>query len=121
MNKRDIIAKYGHERIKIMHYFLDKINRFYGFPYSKENLYDFVVSLEKYTKEDLGKALEYLEDRESTYPLKFNEIKSACKDARSLRKKHETMGDQEEIAPVPMPPKIREFLDKILRKKFKLK
>ena len=120
MNKREIAKKYGQERMKVMHFFLDKINRLYGFVYSKENLYDFAVSLENFTKEDLGKALLYLEDRESAFSLKFNEIKLACKEARIFRKRNENINKPiESPNSIPMPENVKTLLGRIFKKETK--
>lgn len=117
MNKKELAKRYGKERVQWMHYFLDKLNRLYGFPYSEQNLCDFIVSLSPFLKPDMEKALLSIEDRSSRYPLRFDEIKSACRDAKSLRKKDETMYQPEEKAkPNPLPPRVKVFLEKIFKK-----
>ena len=117
MNKQEVIKKYGNTRCQEFHYFLDKLNRYYSFPYSEENLYDFVVDLEIFLKRDLFEALRILKDRESTFPLKFNEIYNACKDARATRKRIEKISQPSEDdpnTPRPMPENIKKFINQIL-------
>ena len=117
MNKKELAKKYGKERVQWMHYFLDKLNRLYGFPYSDPNLCDFIVSLSGFLKSDMEQALLSLEDRSSRYPLKFDEIKAACRDAKSIRKKNESMEQPVEKAkPNPIPPRVKDMLKEIFEK-----
>lgn len=117
MNKKELKQKYGKERVQWMHHFLDKLNRLYGFPYSEQTLCDVIVSLSPFLKSDMEQALLSLEDRMSRFPLKFDEIKAACRDAKSLRKKNEVMKQPEEKAkPNPLPPRVKGLLDKIFEK-----
>jgi len=114
MSKKELAEKYGKERVQWMHYFLDKINRLYGFPYSEQNLCDFIVSLSKFLKADMELALTYLEDRESTYPLKFNEIKIACNDARRIRSKPDKKHEKDTGCPIP--DSIKNHVNTVLKK-----
>lgn len=117
---KEVKAKYGKERMQTLFDFLGKLNRYYGFPYRDMTLYDFAESLEKFTKEDLDKALQILEDRESTFLLKFNEIKNACKDARNSRIRIEKMDQKpEERTGRKMPKKVKEMIARILNKGIK--
>lgn len=43
------------------------------------------MNRKEFTKENLDGCLEILEDRQSIYPLRFDEIKRACMDARQSR------------------------------------
>ena len=114
---KEVRGKYGKERMQILFDFLEKLNRYYGFPYHDMTLYDFAESLEKFTKEDLSQTLIYLEDRESTFLLKFNEIKNACKDARNRRIRIEKMNQKhEERTGRKMPEEIKKMTAKILKK-----
>lgn len=85
MDKKQVIEKYGEYRIRVVHRFLDKINRYYGFPFHDDTIYDFAVDLDGFSNADLAKALKILEDRETDQRLKFNEIKACCVKARTVR------------------------------------
>ena len=116
MNKKEAIKTYGKERCQEMHLFLDILNSLYAFPYSESTLYYFLGSLELFITEDLKACLKSLEDRESTFPLKFNEIKNTCKDARGIRRRFEKMNeqkDQVENTGVPMPDEVKDMIDKL--------
>ena len=116
MNKNEVIKQYGKERCQVMHEYLDKLNRYYAFPYLEENLYGFLEDLGKFEKEDLMGSLSILEDRESSFPIKFNEIKNACKDSRSIRRKYKEMKEgrnQKENTGIPMPEKMKEMLSRL--------
>lgn len=115
MNKEEIIQRQGKERLREVHYFLDMLNSLYQYPYSEKNLYYFAESLVNFTSEDLKECLKILEDRESTYALKFNEIKNACRDARSLRLKRERLEESknDESIGVPMPQRVKDMLSEI--------
>lgn len=115
---KEVRAKYGKERMQTLFDFLEKLNRYYGFPYHDMTLYDFAESLEKFTKEDLDKALQILEDRESTFPLKFNEIKNACRDAKQDRVRTEKMDQSpEKRTGCEIPKEIKDrFVNPILKR-----
>lgn len=78
MTNREIIKKYGVKRIWEMYYFLDKLNRYYAFPYSDITLCNFLDDLKEFGENNFDKCLKILEDRETSSPLMFNEIKAAC-------------------------------------------
>jgi len=78
MKHREVIKKYGVKRIWEIIEFLEKLNRYYAFPYSDITLYNFVDDLKEFGKNNLDKCLKILEDRETSFPLMFSEIKAAC-------------------------------------------
>ena len=47
MNKREAVKKHGKERCQDMHVFLEKLDAYYGFPYSERMLLDLLGDLEK--------------------------------------------------------------------------
>ena len=116
MNKSEARKKYGKERCQTMHQFLSKISRNYAFPYSDESLFDFLEDLAVFTKNDLQGCLKALEDRKSKYPPNFNEIKVACKDARSFRRRFEKMEEgkkEKDIPGCPMPEKLKNMVENL--------
>lgn len=106
--------KYGKERCKTMHSFLNNLNGLYGFPYSEANLFYFLESLKNFEDSDLDDCLIALEKRDTFYTLKFNEIKLSCIEARTIRRKREMMNIfTEETEGVPMPENIKIMLEKL--------
>lgn len=113
--KQQTIKKHSAERVRVMFSFLDKLNRYYQFPYSEITLYDFVEDLKGFTDNDLTEGFELLSNRESTYRLQFSEIKTACKEARSLRIRFDQM-DETENKGVKIPENVKSKIDAVLKR-----
>jgi len=114
MNKEEASEKYGKERCQDMHEFLDKLSRYYAFPYSEETLLDFLVDLESFSNEDLQEAFKRLKYRESNF-LKFNDVYNVCsaiKKTRESREEWEAQKKKKVKRGIPLPENLRDRLIK---------
>lgn len=118
MNKKEAAKKYGKERCAEVHNFLDRLNRYYDFPYSEKNLFDFLEDLDMFTIVDLKACLDLLKERESTYRIKFNEIFNTCKAAKKIRTgREEEEKPEEKTDGIKMPASFKEkYINPILKR-----
>lgn len=109
-----MITRYGKDRCQLMYKFYDKICRYYGVLYSEKTLEDWVEDLNKFSIDDLRFCLDELKKRETTMPLRFNEVYSLCLSSYTRRKKEQEIADiqkkqaEYEKNSVPMPGFIKE-------------
>jgi len=119
-DKKTAAKLYGKDRCQEMHDFIVKLNAYYAFPLTDYILFNFLEDLSAYSNEDLRSCLKSLEDRDTTYPLKFNEIKTACKDAKASRKRTEKLKsnrEEEGTETAEMPEKLKTIIER-LKKNF---
>lgn len=118
MNKKDLKSRFGKDRCQDMYKYLTRLNGLYNFPYSEDNLTDFIMSLTDFSKIDLFDSFRVLEKRKFYGPLKFNDIKDACSEAKKIRIRIESINQiQETTKSCPMPEHIKKQLSKSLNAK----
>lgn len=119
INKYDVIKKYGKSRCLDVQYYLDRLSRGYGFPYSEMTLYEMVVDFENYTEEDFSASYKKLDEMEFYGPVKRSHIKKACSEAKADRIRAKQL---QEVPPTPggcpMPDHIAKHLTKLYGQKF---
>ena len=118
-NKHDVIKKYGKSRCLDVQYYLDRLNRSYGFPYSEKTLYEMVVDFEGYTKADLSASYKKLDSMEFYGPVKRSHIKKACDEAKADRIREEHFQEFKPIpSGIPIPNDVAKKLTDILGQKY---
>lgn len=106
---------YGKERCKTVFNYLKKLNLYYSFPFNDAVQFEFLEDLKNFENSDLLNSLKILEERESDFPLKFNEIKRACKEARSNSKRCQVEVEEEKDR-IDMPEGVKIKIDAILKR-----
>ncbi len=118
-DKHDVIKKYGKSRCRDVQYFLDRISRSYGYPYSEDTLYEMVQDFEEFTDADFSASYEKLDFMEFYGPIKRSHIKRACSEAKADRIRKRQLQEVPAVsAGCPMPKNVAEKLSNILGEKY---
>jgi len=119
INKYDIEKKYGKSRCLDVQYYLDGLNRNYGFPFSENTLIEMIISFEGFTEMDFYLSMEKLDAMEFYGQIKRSHIRKACEDARADRvRKNKLLEKMPDPTGCPMPAHIAKKLTEILPGKY---
>jgi len=117
--KHNIEKEYGKSRCRDVQYYLDGLNRNYGFPFSEKTLCEMIVDFEGFTEKDFSDSFKILDSMEFYGSIKRSHIKKACEDAKRQRIRVKQF---QEVPPVPggcpMPGNVAQKLTEIFGQKF---
>jgi len=113
--KLEIQRKFGKSRCRDVEYYLDGLNRNYGFPFSVDTLCEMIKDFEGFTSEDFSVSFSKLDSMEFYGPIKRSHIKKACEEAKNQRIREEQFKEYPPLSPgCPMPDNIAKKLNNIL-------
>lgn len=115
LNRKYILKEYGPSRVEDIHYFLNRLNKDYGFPYSEQTLLEMVIDFKGFTNSDFSASYKILNKMDFYGAMKMSNIRKACEEAKADRIRKEKL---EEPLPVmkgcPMPDYIKKQIKESL-------
>ncbi len=118
-NRDKIEKKYGKSRCCDVQYYLNGLNRNYGFPSSEETLCEMIIDFNGFTSEDFSASFQKLDAMEFFGTIKRSHIRKACEDAKADRIREKQLKEPLPITVgCPMPDHIAKKLTDILPGKY---
>lgn len=117
--RHDIEKKYGKSRCRDVQYYLDGLNRNYGFPFSESTLCEMIVNFEGFTDQDFSASFKILDSMEFYGAIKRSHIRKACEEAKRQRIRDDQFKEIPSVPEgCPMPKNVAEKLTDLLGEKY---
>lgn len=115
-SRHDIEKKYTKSRCRDVQYYLDGLNRNYGFPFSEDTLFEMIVHFQGFTTSDFSASFKILDTMQFWGSIKRSHIRKACEEAKAdrIRKKQLEEPPAPPTKGCPMPADIKKRITESL-------